>query len=225
MEKFILNLLNNLKENWIVISSFVVLCTTLFCIYISSSIFQLWDVSYLKYIDISEVYSFTLDSIGLQRSLDMFLIIIIAILQCVVWALMVSSEVNLNVYENKLSSLIFTNTKVSKKELHRKSDSINGTDYFFKSILKPINIFVLILAIASIYSCIIKINKYVDDYEINTDKYKHLLKVTLTLKDKKESVCAYVIYSNSDKIIFVECTTKKLTKLNQRYVISSSSEA
>ena len=98
-------------------------------------------------------------------------------------------------------------------------------NFFFKSILKPINIFVLILAIASIYSCIIKINKYVDDYEINTDKYKHLLKATLTLKDKKESVCAYVIYSNSDKIIFVECTTKKLTKLNQRYVISSSSEA
>ena len=225
MEKIILNFLNYLKENWILFSSFVVLSTTLFCIYISSSIFQLWEVSYLKYIDFSEVYSFTLDSIGLKRSLNVFMLIITLILQWVSWFFMFSNSLEVKVAEKKISNLIYTNSTESAQELLNKSEDIKRGNFVFSAICKPQVIMYFIVCSTLTYHTFHRVHDYVDEYEKNTENYKHFLKTNLTIKDQEEKVCGYVIYSNNNKIIFVECETKKLTKVNQRFVISSTSEA
>lgn len=225
MEKIILKFLNYLKDNWIVLCSFVILCTTLFCIYISSSIFQLWDVSYLKYIDFSEVYSFTLDSIGLRRSLFIFMLIVIVISMWIALIFLYSARLEINHSQKQISGLIFTNTTDTAEELLEKSENISRFDFAFVSLFKPHIIIHFIVCITLTYRTLITCNNFVFEYEKNTENYKHYLKTYLTIKDQKEKVCGYVVFSNNNKIIFVECETRKLTSLNQRFVISFTSEA
>lgn len=217
----LLRLFEVIRDHWLIISSFNLFLLTALCLGWTTYVFKKLGSEFLYHLNFSDIFSFTLSTLGTLNALGLLLHFFIFILGLIIFSGFIKSRLK---YEHEKEQEQLNLALLGKIKLtvdYDKLDFYSKLDLLIRHWKKVRSHFINI--IIPFFMIIVSISLFIYLKSEKIETLEAFPQYEITIKDKYvQKVCGHIVYYAASGLVYIDCKTSRLTTLSSRFIVSYS---